>query len=92
MKKPQLLEIIKNKQPSIFYFHADWCQKCKLIKPLLPKISESKNMTLYEIESNDENEEISNLFDVEYLPTLVVLTETGYKKYVGVLSINKLII
>ena len=39
----------------------------------------------------EETEFISELFDVQFLPAVVVLSETGYKKYEGSIKIKKLL-
>ena len=39
----------------------------------------------------DGVEELEEIFDVDYLPSLVIISETGYKEYSGTRQIKKLL-
>ena len=39
----------------------------------------------------DGVEELEEIFDVDYLPSLVIISETGYKEYSGARQIKKLL-
>lgn len=94
MDKALLKECINNKNNLLLFFKANWCGSCREVKPFLPKIQESKqDYTLYEIDcSQNENKDIEDLFKIEYLPTLIVLNESGYKRYVGTKKIKEILL
>ena len=91
MDKTLLKESINNKDNLLLYFKASWCGSCRESNSYVKKISELKtDFKLYEIESDEDRDDIGSLFKVEFLPTLVVINETGYKKYVGAKKIKDL--
>jgi thioredoxin-like negative regulator of GroEL len=91
MDKVLLKESINNKDNLLLYFKADWCGSCKESNQYIKKISESKkDFKLHEIESDEDRDDIGALFKVEFLPTLIIINETGYKKYVGTKKIKDL--
>ncbi len=93
MNKQLLKESIKRKEKTLFFFYAEWCEYCDKIRPTIKQIAESKpGYKLVELDDDDENtDDISELFNVNYLPALVILSESGYKTYEGSTKIKKLL-
>jgi thioredoxin 1 len=87
INKKSLLEALKNKQDTIIYFYADWCQACKEIRPKIYEIADKTNMNVYFI---NEDEELENKFNVEFYPTIVFIKENTTKKYTGTNKITML--
>jgi thioredoxin-like negative regulator of GroEL len=84
MNKKLLKESIQRKEKSIFFFYTEWCDHCTA--------KARPDHKLVEIDNDEEETEfISELFDVQFLPAVVVLSETGYKKYEGSIKIKKLL-
>ena len=93
MNKKLLKESIQRKEKSIFFFYTEWCDHCTKIKSTINEIVKARpDHKLVEIDNDEEETEfISELFDVQFLPAVVVLSETGYKKYEGSIKIKKLL-
>jgi len=89
MNKQLLKESIKRKEKSLLFFNASWCPACQEIKPVIEQIKQSRpDYKFYNIEGDEDLEE---LFEIDYLPSLVVISETSYKEYSGARQIKKLL-
>lgn len=89
MNKQLLKESIKRKEKSILFFNASWCPACKEIAPIVEQIKKSKpDYKFYNVQGVEELEE---LFDIDFLPSVVIISETGYKEYSGARQIKKLL-
>jgi len=93
MNKQLLKEILKRREKSILFFNASWCPACAEISPIVEQIKCSKpDYKFYSLDTDNEGiEELEELFDVDYLPSLVIISETGYKEYSGARQIKKLL-
>lgn len=93
MNKQLLKEALKRREKSILFFNAPWCPACAELAPVVEQIKRSKpDYKFYSLESGEDGiEELEELFDVDYLPSLVVISETGYKEYSGARQIKKLL-
>lgn len=71
-------EIVNNDKPAILDFWATWCPHCKRIAPTYAKLADEYDGTLTfgKIDS-DEEPGLTQKFDIEYLPTFVVLDKDG---------------
>jgi thiol-disulfide isomerase/thioredoxin len=93
MNKQLLKESINRKEKSILFFNATWCGACRDTYEIVDQIKESKPDYMFhdiDIDNKDSNE-IGELFEVDFLPTIVVISETGYKTYSGKNQIKKLL-
>jgi thiol-disulfide isomerase/thioredoxin len=93
MNKQLLKESINRKEKSILFFNATWCGACRDSYEIVDQIKESKPDYMFhdiDIDNKDSNE-IGELFDVDFLPTIVIISETGYKTYSGKNQIKKLL-
>ena len=93
MNKQLLKESINRKEKSILFFNATWCGACRDTYEIVDQIKESKPDYMFhdiDIDDKDSNE-IGDLFEVDFLPTIVVISETGYKTYSGKNQIKKLL-
>ena len=93
MNKQLLNESINRKEKSLLFFNATWCGACRDTYEVIDQIKESKpDYKFHDIDVDDkDSNEIGNLFEVDFLPTLVVISETGYKTYSGKNQIKKLL-
>ncbi len=66
------IDVIQNKNVILIDFFATWCPPCKMLSPILEKISESRSG--YEIAkvNIDENQELAIKYGVEVVPTMIV--------------------
>jgi len=93
MNKKLLKESIQRKEKSLLFFNASWCGVCQDVNPIVEQIRESKpDYRFYNMNIDDrDTEEISEIFEVDFIPALVVISETGYKVYDGKHQIKKLL-
>ena len=61
------------KEHALVDFYADWCGPCKVIAPLVEKLSEeySDRMKFYKLDV-DKSGEIAQEFSVRGIPTLII--------------------
>ena len=78
----QLIEALKNNKNNILYFYNNSCGHCEKLLPKV-KIMESKNPASFFQFNTHEHTDISNAFDIEYVPTLIVVENKKYKKLEG---------
>jgi thioredoxin 1 len=64
--------------PAIVDFYADWCGPCKAVAPVLEELSnEYKNkLVIYKIDT-DKEMELSSLFGIQSIPTLLFIPTEG---------------
>ena len=77
---------------AVIDFYAEWCGPCKVIGPLIDKLSESYENILFLKIDVDSNEELSKDFAIRSIPTICFIknNEILYK-HVGSLTVDKLI-
>jgi thioredoxin len=68
----------KGELPAIIDFYADWCGPCKMIGPVLEKLSEEykEKIVIYKVNTEKE-QELSGAFGVQSIPTLVFIPKSG---------------
>ncbi|MBQ9067428.1 MAG: thioredoxin [Clostridia bacterium] len=71
-------EIVQAGKPAILDFWATWCPHCKRLAPSYDKIAEEygDRMVVGKVDT-DEDPAIAQKYDIEYLPTLVLLDAEG---------------
>lgn len=68
----------KGERPAIIDFYADWCGPCKMVAPVLEKIStkyEGK-LNVYKVDTEAE-QELSSMFGIQSIPTIVFVPMDG---------------
>ena len=68
----ELNEVIKNNNKVLVDVYATWCGPCKMLSPIIDKISEEEKNVVVLKTDIDENEDIAAAFGVEAIPTLLV--------------------
>ncbi len=73
-------EVIQSDIPVLVDFHAEWCGPCKLMGPILSEIKSKMGdrVTILKIDV-DKNPEISQQFEVQGVPTLVIFKQGKVK-------------
>lgn len=58
--------------PCLVDFYADWCGPCKIVGPILEKISEDygDKINIYKV-NVDEEEELSAIFGIRSIPSML---------------------
>lgn len=60
----------------IIYFSSPWCSKCKITGPNVRSVASYYNITIQEVNCDDEKDEyLVKKYDVMSLPTIVILEE-----------------
>ena len=73
---------------NITFFYNNECGKCKEIKPIVSEFA--KPLGIKMINTYDE-ELITESFDIEWVPTLVIEDENGKHKFEGVEEIKEVL-
>ena len=55
-------------------FYADWCGPCKMLNPILEKVSEKEEAKICKV-NVDESRELAQQFGVKGIPFLVVMKD-----------------
>ena len=64
--------------PAIVDFYADWCGPCKMVAPVLEELSKEYEgkLLIYKV-NTDIEEELSALFGIQSIPTLLFVDASG---------------
>ena len=68
----------KGSLPAIVDFYADWCGPCKAVAPVLELLSKEykDKLLIYKIDT-DKEQDLSTLFGIQSIPTLLFIPATG---------------
>ncbi|MCE2496503.1 MAG: thioredoxin [Flavobacteriales bacterium] len=66
--------VFKGDKPAIIDFYADWCQPCKMIAPILEKLSDKygDDLVIYKVDTESEME-LSQVFGIRSIPTMLFI-------------------
>ncbi len=64
--------------PAIVDFYADWCGPCKMVAPILEKISKEYDgkLHIYKIDT-DKEQELAGAFGIQSIPSLLFIPRKG---------------
>ncbi len=67
-------EVVDSKLPVVVDFYADWCPPCRMLGPILDRLSQEFDGRLKFVKVNSDQEAaLANSFEVTGLPTLVFI-------------------
>jgi len=70
-------EVLKNKLPVLVDFWAPWCGPCRIVSPILEKLSSEYTNKLKFAKLNvDDNHEIAAQFDVRGIPCMIIFSNS----------------
>lgn len=65
-------EVVKSAQPVVVDFYADWCGPCKIIEPVIHKLSEEYQGKVKFVKvDTDANQELAAQFGIMSIPTVM---------------------
>jgi thioredoxin 1 len=69
-------EVVKSTQPVVVDFYADWCGPCKMIEPVIHKLSEEYQGKVKFVKiDTDANQEIAMQFGIMSIPTVMFFSK-----------------
>jgi thioredoxin 1 len=85
-------DVVGAAEPVVVDFWAEWCQPCKMLSPVLDKVSESYAGKLKVVKCNvDENQDIAAKYGVMSIPNLIFFKDGQVvNQAVGYMNENQL--
>lgn len=86
------MEVINNTKVVLVDFYANWCGPCKMIAPILEKIAnENDSFDIVKVDV-DQNEDISQNYQIRSIPTLIIFKNgIEVEKVIGFTSENDIL-
>ena len=68
------------KRPAVVDFYASWCAPCRQLSPLVEELSDyyGEKVDFYKVNVDEENE-LSGIFNIRSIPTLLFVSRGGNK-------------
>ena len=66
-------EVKNSEKTMLLDFYAVWCGPCQMVSPLVDSIAEENPQYLVGKINVDEEQQLAQMFDVESIPTLIVM-------------------
>lgn len=66
-------EVRNSEKTVLLDFYAVWCGPCQMVSPLVDSIAEENPQYLVGKINVDEEQQLAQMFDVESIPTLIVM-------------------
>ncbi|MHC1736130.1 MAG: thioredoxin [Erysipelotrichaceae bacterium] len=84
--------VLNSAKPVLIDFYADWCGPCKMISPIMEKISTTHPEVLVVKCDVDANQELAMKFGVRSIPTVVAMNKgVEVNRKVGLANENVLL-
>lgn len=65
-------EVIKNTGIVVVDFYATWCGPCKILSPIIDKLSEDKNLSAKFVKVDvDQNQDLAGSYNIFSIPTII---------------------
>ena len=69
-------EVVKSGQPVVVDFYADWCGPCKIIEPVIHRLSEEYQGRVKFVKvDTDANQELAMQFGIMSIPTVMFFSK-----------------
>lgn len=82
-------EVIK-KDKVVIDFYAEWCGPCKMLSPILDKVSKEMSLDTYKV-NVDEVEDVARQYGIMSIPTVMIFEKGKMtKKNVGFMDETEL--
>ncbi|MBN1574952.1 MAG: thioredoxin [Chitinispirillaceae bacterium] len=68
----------KGKIPAVIDFYADWCGPCKMVSPILEKLSKEYEgrLNIYKV-NTDEEQRLAGMFGISSIPSILFIPIDG---------------
>ena len=66
-------EVLNSDRPVLLDFWASWCGPCRMLSPIVDQIAEEQDNVIVGKVNVDEQPELAAAFDVQSIPTLVLI-------------------
>ena len=87
----ELKEVVNNNKKVVVDLWAPWCGPCKMLGPVVEKVSNEVSDTVFYKVNIDDNEDIAYTYNVEAIPTLLVFENGALKdRSVGFVQENRI--
>ena len=73
-------EVLKSKEMVLVDFNADWCGPCRMLAPILEKLSENNDSIKIVSVNIDNEEDLATKYNVFSIPCLVIFQNGVEKK------------
>lgn len=84
-------EVIENKGLVLVDFNASWCGPCRMLKPILEELSETRSETKFVSINIDNEDELALKYGVSSIPCLVLFKDgKEINRSVGLISRDEL--
>ena len=87
---------LNSEKPVLIDFYATWCGPCKMIAPIIEEIANTRDDVVVCKVDVDEEGAIANAYDINSIPTLVLLKDgkladkaVGYRPLEAILEMLK---
>lgn len=75
VNKENFEEVRNSEKTVLLDFYADWCGPCRMVSPMVEEIADENPQFLVGKVNVDSEPELSQMFDVSSIPTLVVMRD-----------------
>ena len=84
-------EVLKNKGLVVCDFNADWCGPCRMLRPIIDELAETRNEAKFVSINIDNEEELAMKYGISSIPCLVLFKDgKEVKRSVGLIPREKL--
>lgn len=90
IKSEKEFDEVIQKDKVVVDFYAEWCGPCKMLSPILEKVSKELNLDTYKV-NVDDVEEVARRYGIMSIPTVMIFSkgeEVG--KHVGFMEEEEL--
>lgn len=84
-------EVLKSRGLVVCDFNADWCGPCKMLRPIIDEVSETRSEAKFVSINIDNEDELAYKYGVSSIPCLVLFKDgKEIKRSVGLIPREKL--